>query len=191
MAIPELRACPSAITAGDTLLFRIDNSSYPATEWLLSYSFRGDHLSRIDFFAQADGSNHVVNVSAIDTGTWMDGIYKGVGKFSNILDPSQVITIWQGTLQVKIDLSAESEIDTRSWAKKCLDSVEQVLSGKATKDVLNSTIAGQSIGRMTPDQLFALRDRFFTLYQQELAQECANQKKPQMSNIGITFVLPS
>ncbi len=190
--LTTLRECPATIQAGDTLLFEITNANYPASDWLLSYSFRKAGGSPVDFQSTNDNGAHLISVSPAVTKDWVEGEYKGVARFTHRTDSTLVTTWWKGTVNILPDLSAASQdTDTRSWAKKCLDNIDAVLQGKASRDIINSTIAGQSIGRMTPEQLFSFRDRFYTLYQQELNQEAANQKKPQRSNIGISFVLPA
>lgn len=189
--ITTLREIPSLIQAGDSLLFKIANSDFLASDWELSYSFRGAG-GQIDFTATNDSNDHLVSVGADVTVGWLAGDYKGAARFTKRTDSTQAITWWRGSLTVNADMvTTPSGQDTRSWAKRCLDAVEAVLQNKASKDVLNTTIAGQSIGRMAPEQLLALRDRFFTLYQQELAAEAASQGRPQTSNIGIIFRLPS
>lgn len=186
-----LSEMPSAIFAGDTLLVSLLLASYPASEWTCSFSFRFSTGSQIDFTATADNSKHLINVAPATTADWVAGTYAGFGRVTNIADATKVVTFWTGELVVKANFaSASADFDSRSWAKKCLDAIEAVLQGKAGRDILNSTIAGQSIGRMSPMQLFEMRDRFKAEYQAEQAAEAAGQGKPQQSNIAITFINP-
>jgi hypothetical protein len=113
----------------------------------------------------------------------------GVGRMSNA---SQVVTVWRGKLEVRDNLSTQSDnFDTRSWAKRCLDNIRAVLENRANRDVLNSTIAGQAIGRMTPEQLWALHDRFKSEYESELAELAAEQGKSTGRNIVYKFCAPT
>ena len=190
MGLTTLSEIPSAIFAGDTLLFSLSLGSYPATDWTVAYSFRGCG-SQIEFSATASGSLHVVNVAPTETVNWVSGTYTGIARATNTADATQVVTVWIGELVVKPNLAtAQGDYDPRSLAKKCLDAIEAVLMGRASRDVLNTTIAGQSIGRMTPEQLLGLRDAFRAEYQAEQARLEAAQGKGQQSNIGITFTNP-
>ena len=189
--LTTLSEMPSAIYAGDTLLLSLNLGGYSADEWSCAFSFRFLSGSEINISATADGANHAIDVGASETGDWVPGIYTGVGKVTNIADETRVATFWTGELVVRPNLAiSPGDTDTRSWAKKCLDTIEAVIQGKASKDVINSTIAGQSIGRMTPEQLFMLRDRFKAEYLAEQDEIEAAQGKGQRSNICITFINP-
>lgn len=186
-ALTTLTDVPSVILAGDTLLFTIFRSYFPAHDgWSVVFSLRGkDGAIDATSTPDADNSKHLFSVDATTTAGWVPGEYAARAKAIN---GGVSTTFWQGTLRINPDLGSEpAGQDTRSWAKRCLDAVEAVLENKASKDVLNTTIAGQSIGRMTPEQLFALRDRFRIEYQNEQRALQAGQGKPQQSVIGITF----
>jgi hypothetical protein len=189
--LTTLSDVPSVITAGDTLLFKLSLGEYSSSDWTLAFSFRFASGSQIDFSSTASGSAHLVNVAPTETASWVPGTYYGLGRVTSKTDATLVATVWQGELVVKPDVTtAAADFDTRSWSKKCLDAIEAVLSGRASKDILNTTIAGQSIGRLTPEQLFVLRDRFRAEYQAEQGALEAAQGKGQRSNIGIIFTAP-
>jgi len=157
--VTTLTAVPDATYIGDTLLFEIAESNYPASGWTLDYSFRATQGSAIDLTGTASGESHLFSVAPATTATWLPGTYYGVGRATDA--GGGKVTFWRGQLEIKPDLSTqEDNYDARSWAKRCLDKIEAVIEGKASKDVLNSTIAGQSIGRMSPEQLFAMHQRF-------------------------------
>lgn len=133
--------------------------TFPATDgWTLTYSFRGKELAQIDVESTADGSLHSFNVSSATTSAWIPGKYVGVAKVS---DGSESHTIWKGYLEVFPDLSQQdANFDTRSHAQKCLDAINTVLEGKATRDVLSTTIAGQSISRMSFSELLSAKAHY-------------------------------
>lgn len=166
MADTTLTAVPTAIYAGDSLSMLIGLSDYSAADgWELSYHFRKVGGTEINITSTASGANHLFNVTADTTADWTDGEYKGVGK---VTSGSTVVTIWTGSLTIKPDLAdAAANFDTRSSAKKCLDAINTVLEGKATRDVMQVTIAGQSIGRMTFSELLAAQAHFQDLVDRE------------------------
>ena len=161
---------PSAIHAGDTLLLNISQDDYPAPDWTVTFSFRCAGGSTIDLSASDNGADHLFSVAAATTSAWVPGLYKGVGRAT---DGTSYVTFWKGTLEVLPDLSTQPDnYDTRTHAEKCLDAIEAVLEGKASKDILSTVIAGQSISRLTPQQLMEWR----AYYRDEVAAEQAKER---------------
>jgi hypothetical protein len=159
MAAPTLTAVPSAVFAGDTVLFSEYFADYPASDgWAITFDFRAANGKAISFTSSQDSANsarHFVSLTPALTSTWIPADYSGVGR---AIKSGQKITVWTGALTVNAELSSQTDnFDTRTHARKCLDAIESVLEGKATRDVLNTTIAGQSISRLTPDQLISFR----------------------------------
>lgn len=151
MASTTLTEMPSAIFAGDTLLLLLSGGDYPADQgWTMYFQFGAD----ISFQSSASGSNHSFTVSKSTTSGWQAGEYLGIGYVDNGTNRH---TVWQGTLEIKPGLSIESDAsDLLPWFFAARDSMRLVVAGKAGKDVLNSTIAGQSVQRLTPDQAIEL-----------------------------------
>lgn len=177
MAAVTLTALPSVVYAGDSFLVELSNvSDYPAPTWTLTANFRGFGLSQIDFTSSANGSYHRFTVAAATTQIWIPGDYDGVIYATNGTD---VVTVWAGKLTVKPDLAAAGEnFDTRSHARKCLDAIKSVLEGKASRDAIATTIAGQSITRMSFDELLRAK----SYYEQEVAQE----ERQAAASMGLT-----
>jgi hypothetical protein len=168
--LTTLTAVPAIIYAGDTLLLNISQADYPAPDWTVTYSFRCKDGSTIELAATDNGAEHLFSIPATTTAAWAPGEYKGVGRAN---DGTNYVTFWKGTMEVLADLSTQPDNhDTRSHAQKCLDAIEAVLEGKATRDILNTVIAGQSIGRLSPMQLMEWR----SVYQSEVAAEQAKER---------------
>lgn len=173
MAAPTLTAVPSAVYAGDSILFSIGVDNYSAADgWAITFDFRGKEKTAISFTStqdSANSANHFVSLTPTTTAAWIPGDYRGVGRATN---GTQKFTVWTGALTVNAELNTQTDnFDTRSHARKCLDAIEAVMEGKATRDVLNTTIAGQSISRLTPDQLITFR----SYYRAEVAAEEAEE----------------
>jgi hypothetical protein len=175
--------------AGDTLLFALTFSDYPASDgWSAAFDFRAKDGGALTFSATASGDDHLVSLAPATTAVWPPELYSGTGKVSKT---GQTFTVWKGKLEVKIDLSQQSSgYDTRTHARICLDAIEAVMEGKATRDVLNTTIAGQSIGRLTPDQLIAFRAYYRAEVLGEEAQEALENGGPSGKNILAIFNTP-
>ena len=166
MAETTLTSIPSTFVAGDKLLFTISLPSFPASEgWTLTYSFRTKEGSEIDIDSTASGSLHLFTVLPAETSTWIAGKYYGFAKISS---GTITHTVWKGYLEIEPDLSQqEGNFDTRSHAQKCLDSINAVLEGKAGRDVLSTTIAGQSISRMSFGELISAKAYYENLVASE------------------------
>ncbi len=192
--LSTLTEMPAQTYAGDTFLLKLPPGGFPASiGWSLEFTFRasvGDAIqsNKIDFASTADGDNHFASVAATATASWVPDDYTGTIRAVKSGDKA---TIWQGRLKVLSEFkTAQDNTEWRSWAEKCLDNIEAVISGRATRDVLNSTIAGQSIGRLTPEQLFLLRDRFKAELLAEREKEDVANGKPSKSLIGVVFTRP-
>ena len=192
MGLSTLTDMPSAIVAGDTILLSWRQSAYPAgAGWTVNFSFRALDGSAVDFSSTQDGAtdNHLFNVPAGTTAEWKPGLYNGTAKAVNT--DGTALTFWRGSLNIQPDLSAEDAgFDGRSWARRCLDAIQAVLEGRASKSTLNTSIAGQTLGHMTPEQLWAMRDRFMIEVQQELSAEATKQGKHSRNTIAVTFTRP-
>jgi hypothetical protein len=186
-SLTTLTALPSAIYAGDTLLFSVALADYPASDgWTLSYYFRQKQGSELNMTATADGDSHLFNIDSATTSTWLAGDYYGVAR---VTDGTNVLTVGETRLTVYIQLSEQGEdYDTRTHAQKCLDSIEAVMEGRASKDIINTTIAGQSVARMTPEQLAFWRNYYRSEVSNEQAAIDAANGKSNGRNILMRFL---
>ena len=175
--------------AGDSLDLLISLADYPASDgWVLTYAFRKESGTAISLTSTASGANHLLSATAATTGGWVAGVYSGVGR---VALGAVVQTVWTGNLEVKPDLStAGDNYDTRTHAKICLDAINAVLQGKATRDVLQTTIAGQSIGRMSWPELLAAKSYYQDQVDGEQAKIDAANGKGSSRNILVRFQKP-
>lgn len=150
---------PSAIVAGDTIKFLKTLQDYPAPEWTLTYYLVKDSsaASPITFSSTASGSGHLVNVSSATTTNWQQGRYRIIGRVQN--DAGEKYTVFQGFLEIRPNL-ALGAVDVRSHARKCLDAIEAVLEGRATKEILQWEIEGQKIHNIPHEDLLKFRDYY-------------------------------
>ena len=190
MADTTLTSVPASTYAGDTLAWLISLADFPASDgWVLTYGFRCATATTsgtaINLVAAASGANHLVSAASTATAQWLPGTYKGVAR---VAKAGEAFTIWKGTLEVLANpIEAGDNTDTRTHSKRCLDNINIVLEGKATRDVLNTSIAGQSIGRMTFNDLLAAKAHFQDLVDREQAAEDAANGKGGSRNVLIRF----
>lgn len=189
MAQTTLTAVPVSMYAGDTLNLLIPVENFPASEgWTLTFGFRKESGSSISFSSTASGSQYLFSVASSDTAQWLPGKYLGTAKLSL---GSQSFTVWRGSLEVFPDISQQADnYDTRSSARKSLDAINLVLEGKAGRDILQTTIAGQSISRMSWTEILSAKAYFQDIVDGETAAENAANGLGNNRNVLVRFGRP-
>lgn len=157
MALPVATSEVLEFTKGDTVTWRVNYSDYPANDsWVLTYYLRGP--ANFSFVATADGPTHVVLVPAADTATYEIGRYLLVGLVSKGAERKQV---YSGQVLVKEDwANQEAGFDPRSHARKCLDAIEAVLEGRATRSDQTYQVGGRSVSHYSFEELTKMRDYY-------------------------------
>jgi hypothetical protein len=157
---------PVSVTAGDTVAWLQSLVDYPASGgWVLKYALRS-RVGKIDLAAVASGDSHLISVTAATSATWPAGSYqyqKFVEKGSG--DNTERVTLGLGSLNVAPSLAAMTvATDTRSWARRSLDSIEAVIEGRASRSdksyVINTGNSQRSLESLTIKELLAARDDF-------------------------------
>lgn len=153
---------PSAFTAGDTVKWKRANLSgdYPATGgWTLKYYLYGpEGVQAVD--AVADGVNFAVTITALVSSAFVAGDYAIKG-FVTKTATSERYLVYENSLTVNPDpANINDATETRSHAKKCLDAIEAVLEGRATRSDRSYTIAGRQTEHYTFEDLMKLRDYY-------------------------------
>lgn len=150
---------PLEARAGDTWQWRREDlTDWPASSWTLSYAFKSD-ASAFAVSAVADGANYSVTVAKATTAGLAAGTYLWVAVVTSATERHQVGT---GSLSVLPDFHADTDAtwDTRSHARRVLDSIEAVIEGRATLDQQKMEIAGRSLERMPVADLLKFRDAY-------------------------------
>jgi len=160
---------PAALHAGDSWAWTRTLADYPAGEgWVLSYVYT-NASSRFTLTAGASGDDHAIAEDAADTAPIKPGKYAWAAHVTLADDRYTVDT---GRLEVKPNLGAAQNFDTRSHARTVLESIEAVIERRATKDQEEYTIEGRSLKRTPIAELLVMRDR----YRQEAANETAAEQ---------------
>lgn len=185
-----LTAVPATFYAGDTFLLALTPSDYTAPDWSLELHFRAKDGVSIDLSSTDSGGGHLFSVDAGTTAQWNAASYSVVGRA--VYSDGSKFTFYTGSMRVLPDLSQQADnFDTRTHSKKCLDAIELVMEGKATRDVLNTTIAGQSVSRLSPEQLVFWRNYYKSEVAAEQALIDAQNGKAQGNLIRFTFTQPT
>lgn len=162
---------PDELVAGDTFHFKRTLADYLAPAWSLAYSGRAGNGQKIDITSTASGTDHDITIAAATTQTWLEGRYLLEGYAVNA-GTGERHMIYRAWLKIRENLAAkDGSFDPRSHARKVLDAIEAVLEGRATDDIMDSTIEGVQIRRMTVPDLILLRDRYLGEWRRELEAE--------------------
>lgn len=149
---------PARLVAGDTWAWtRCDiGEAHDPTLYTLGFTFTPvAGGSPVPIAAPAVDGVFSVEVAAIVTATFTPGTWAWTATLTRISDGARA-KFDDGTVVVLPD-PATSTADTRSHARKVLDSIEALIEGRAAKDVEEYTIEGRSLTKMPLDDLMRLR----------------------------------
>lgn len=163
---------PTLLVLGDLWTWERTIPDYPASSYDLSYVFYKEQTPAVRFSiaATADGDTFVVEET--DTNTHVAGDYAWSSFLTNT--DSERILFERGRTEVKDDpLTATG--DLRSHARKCLESIEAVLEGRASNDVLSYAIGNRQLGKTPIADLLKMRDYYAAKVREEEAIEKAER----------------
>jgi hypothetical protein len=155
---------PTRLRAGDTARWRLDLPDYPPADgWALAYTLVTT-TGVISIVSAADGSAHLVEVPTATTAVWQAGRYTYQ---EYVTRTGERVTLSTGEVLIEPDLSQViAGADTRSHARRVLDSIEAWLETKSA--IAGSVQIGDRRVQQYPiTELLALRDR----YRAEVARE--------------------
>lgn len=148
---------PDQIRAGDTVKWTRSLDDYPAPTWVLTYYLtrQGAMATKVTATDNGDGE-HIVAMAPADTEKLGAGEWQWQAKVS---DGTDVYTIDTGIVEVIASFESGG-VDPRTWAKKMLAAVEDVLLNKANKSVLAGySYAGRSLQYRSLEELVTIRSK--------------------------------
>jgi hypothetical protein len=180
---------PREIAIGETLEWTKDLEDYPASLWTLTYYFRGAGPG-FDAVATADGDAHAITVPASTTANLVAGAYYWQawavsGSEKHMVDSGQA-TVKQGFNTV----TTSTTVDRRSKVKKILDAIDDLIAGRAVKDVQQYMIGNRQLMHIPAEQLLSWRRYYAQLYANEQRRAKAKKGRPFFSNINVEFTKP-
>lgn len=154
---------PREIVIGTTLKWRREFCVYPATEYSLTYYFRGAGKG-FDAAATADGEEFSITVPAATTAEMAAGTYYWQAVATK---DGEKFVAGEGEAKAVASLAAvdaTAAVDGRSQAKKILDAIDAMIEGKATRDQQEYTIdtgaGARSLRRIPIPDLIDLRKTY-------------------------------
>lgn len=168
---------PESFIAGDFITWKRSglHADYANDAYTLSYKARleADGTDVITITASASGTDYLVSIGSSTSANYTVGVYHWQAYITRDSD-SERITIDSGTFEVKANRSSATT-DPRTHAKTMLDKIESLLEGKADSDVMNYSIQGRSLTKLTIKELMEWR-KFYRaeVFEEEKAERIAN-----------------
>jgi hypothetical protein len=155
MPVETLSGLPESFTAGDTVRFRIGDSSYSATAWGLVFTLRRGS-STLNAAGAADGSDFIVTLLAADTGELPAGDYSTSARYTetatgeSVAKPKRIVRV-RGSL-------TNTTVGPRRTA---YEAARAKLDSLATSTNSSVTFNGQSFTTRNLSELQTLVDRLY------------------------------
>lgn len=160
---------PKCFSAGDRVQWTRNLTDYPISEgWSLTYYLRGNFAGgQIDITATTSGADFLVDLADTTTANYTPGTYFWQAFVSKSGDRKPVDSGRIDILDNPVDITQPK--DGRTHARRCLDSINAVLEGRATRDDLRYVLqaVGRSVEKTPIKDMLAFRD----YYQAEVNRE--------------------
>lgn len=134
---------PTEHQAGTTLKFDRSLPDFPSSAWTLSYSLRSDVAAPIDITASAQNSGHRVNESHTTTADWTAGDYLMTG-YVTATDNSERHEVYCAEITIKPYTAGEETQDWKSFNRRMVDLIEDMLADRIPRDVVSYSVNGRS-----------------------------------------------
>lgn len=174
---------PAEIIAGDTLSFE-PSTDYDSTTDILTFVLtkEGKHIA---FNASDNSGSYLVTVLPSITKDWYPGDYH-YSAFVTV--GTDRYTIGGGSVLLKPDLATlTAGYDGRSHVQKVVDALRSTMEKKATRDQSAMMVEGQSISRMTPDDILMWLGKYEHKLRAEKQQEAVDNGQANGSKILVRF----
>jgi|TARA_R110002167_G_scaffold90217_1_gene243293 hypothetical protein len=175
---------PVLVAAGTTWKWQRAYSQYPSTDYTLIYNFR--EVRGVDSFditatSSATSTGYDIVVGFVVTGNIQPGIYAGRGYVSDAADRYMV---YDNQIEVMADFEQVTQgQDLRTHNAKVLEQIKALLENKFVDDSQSYSIAGRSLTKMTPTELYTHK----LYYEQQVIAENRRARAKQNLPTGQTI----
>jgi hypothetical protein len=178
---------PAALVAGDSVSWKKSFSDYPAPTWVISYALvKAD--KQLTITGTADGTAHLVEVAATVTAAYPAGLY-AFQEYVTKAATSERYKTGEGEINILPDYAQASakSLETRSFAKQVVDTLEPIILGKVAKDTINYAIAGRSLTSMSISDINQTYLLYLGIYKNEQRREKRKRGKRTGQRVKIRF----
>jgi hypothetical protein len=142
---------PLKFYSGDSVTWAETLADYPAPTWALTYYFAQAAETPIPLLCSANGTEHVLSMSATHTALMNYGAWKWTSRAT-----SGTASVVVGSGHFTIIPDPTKPYDHRSHAEKALEAITATLEGRLTESVTEYTIDGVMCKHMTHEELLKL-----------------------------------
>lgn len=176
MVIPTIE--PLSVRAGESWRWKIACWLYPAPAWTLSYVL-ASAAARITLTATADGADHSIYVAPATSAAYTSGRYYWISRAGNGAD---IYPVGAGSIVILPSLSVAT--DTRSHARRMLDSINALLEGRATAGDLDLVRASHGEANISSERDLEQLIKLRSFYAAEVAAEDRIEKAARGEKTG-------
>lgn len=186
MATVELTGIPEEITAGDSVSWRRQFASFPASDgWSMVYALVNDG-GQILIESAADGDDHLVALATTDTGDYTPGVYNFT---AYIKKGAERYSVAEGVVTVRPNLESQSSgYDARPFCYRLRDALEAAMEGRASETQMSISIKDRSISEMSHaelDDALKMAERRVMIYERNQRRK---EGKPTGSTVKVRFI---
>lgn len=166
---------PTVVVAGDRWMWKRTDlgSDYSPSLYTLSYSLRKDASTptpEIEITATGSGTDFLVEIPSATSAAYTVGRYRWQAYITRDSD-SERVAIGAGVLEIKSNYDEDATTDTRSHARKCLDSIEAAIEAFADDAVKSYSITtgsgSRSVTRKDWSELESMRAYYKAIVDKE------------------------
>lgn len=165
------------IVQGETFDLTLSFSDYPTPPWESTIIFTNES-NVYSFDGIGVGTRHDFKMTPSETRSMEGGDYKAR---VTVTDSVDIYTAYTTRATVKLDPTVPG--NDMSHVEKVLKALQATIEGRASSDILNYSIRGRSIGRMSPQELLDWRDKYLQFWKEEQHQEDISNGLPGQSGI--------
>lgn len=165
---------PTQLRAGDSWNWIRQFLNYPSAICSLSYILNSP-TGRFVFPAgsitpDASGVAFLIQLSPTETASVAPGTYDFIAVLTDAsATPPQQVTLALQSVTVLANIAgATAGVDTRSFIKKTLDTIEAAISGNTRPDIQQYMVNGREIHKISPIELEKLRATYREMYKAEM-----------------------
>lgn len=181
------------IAKGERIQWQRQFSDYSAEDYDLQYRFRGDGIG-INVDATADGSTFVAEITSADSAKMSAGRYRWQAWMTEQADADNSFIVGSGwiTIEAGFGESPTSAVETRSIAKKIVDSIDAALlafsSTNAQSYEISTPSGTRKVTRANIKEMTDLRNYYASIVAQEYAAERGAQGKSINQTVSVRFI---
>ena len=182
MAIETQTDTPTVIRAGDTTIWTVEFSDYPASTWALRYFFTREGEKPIEVDGVASSDAFVFTLQSEDSAQFCAGRWQWASRAE--LQGTGSVVVQTGEVDILPDPSAPHKM---TFSEEALEMVERSIRGDLPTAQESYSLVNQDVTKMGLSERFQLRDRIKAEVRRERQRRRLNAGREYNSAIQVRF----